>query len=308
MSRVVVAGESLVDLIVDAGGGIRPAAGGGPYNAARTLGRLGIDVAFLGRLSTDRFGREMHGHLAADGVGLSLVVDTDDPTTLALAELDAAGAASYRFYVDGTSAPGLTLADARRALTPDLAVLHAGTLGLVLEPMADALATLVAEAPAGVLRFIDPNCRPSIVRDEARYRARLDAVLAHADVIKVSTDDLDWLVPGTDPVTWANERLAAGAGAVLITAGGDGVTVVSDAGVLTLPAVRVPVVDTVGAGDSFGGGFLAWWLDHGLSRAELADGAALRAATEQAIRVAAITCTRAGAEPPTRADLDAFAG
>lgn len=306
MSRVVVAGESLVDLIVDVRGGIRPAAGGGPYNAARTLGRLGVDVAFLGRLSRDRFGREMHDRLAADGVGLGLIVDTDDPTTLALAELDASGAASYRFYVDGTSAPGLEPAEAQRALAPDLAVLHVGTLGLVLEPMADALAQLVANADPSVLRFVDPNCRPSIVRDEGRYRARLADVLAHADVVKVSTHDLDWLAPGTDPVDWAGERLAAGAGAVLVTAGGDGVTVVSRAGAMALPVPSVAVVDTVGAGDSFGGGFLAWWLANGKGRADLGDSAALRAAAEQAIAVAALTCTRAGAEPPTPAELAAF--
>ena len=144
MSRIVVGGESLIDLIVRGDGTITPVAGGGPFNTARTIGRLGGDVAWLGRLSRDRFGRGMRDRLEHDGVSAALIVDTDDPTTLALAELDDAGAAAYRFYVDGTSAPGLTAADTVGAIGPDTQALHVGTLGLVLTPMADALAALVA--------------------------------------------------------------------------------------------------------------------------------------------------------------------
>ena len=112
MSRIVVAGEALIDLIVAADGRLSAIPGGGPYNTARTIARLGGDVAFLGRLSSDRFGRTLRAALAADGVRLDLVSATDDPTTLAVAELDAHGTASYRFYVDGTSAPGLSQGDA----------------------------------------------------------------------------------------------------------------------------------------------------------------------------------------------------
>jgi len=305
MSRVVVAGEALIDLIVSGAGGITPVAGGGPFNTARTIGRLGGDVAWLGRLSRDRFGRGMRDRLVQDSVSPALIVDTDDPTTLALAELDASGAATYRFYVDGTSAPGLSVGDTLGALAADTEALHVGTLGLVLPPMADALEALVAAAGAQVLVMVDPNCRPSIIHDAPAHRARLDVVLERADVVKVSTDDVDWLAPGVDHRAWASALAARGPRLVLLTAGSGGVAVVGRDGITDVPVPRVDVVDTVGAGDAFGGGFLASWLERGLGRAHLDDRAAVIACAERAVRVAALTCGRAGAEPPTRAELDA---
>lgn len=303
MTRIVVAGENLIDLIVRADGTITPVAGGGPYNTARTIGRLGGDVAYLGRISRDRFGRDIRSRLVADGVSPALIVETHDPTTLALAELDAAGAASYHFYVDGTAAAGLEPADVAGAIDADTQAVHAGTLGLVLEPMAQATVALVADAPPGVLVMVDPNVRPSIIRDAARYRGHLDATLGRADVVKISAEDAAWLAPAQTPRAYAADLVARGARVVLLTDGGEGVAVVTRDGATEVPVPRVAVVDTVGAGDSFGGGFLVSWLDRGLGRADLGDRDAVLACVERAIRVAAITCTRAGAEPPTRADL-----
>lgn len=303
MTRIVVAGENLIDLIVRADGTITPVAGGGPYNTARTIGRLGGEVAYLGRISRDRFGRDIRSRLVADGVSPALVVDTDDPTTLALAELDASGAASYHFYVEGTAASGLEPADVTGAIAADTQAIHAGTLGLVLEPMAQATVALLAAAPPRVLVMVDPNVRPSIIRDAARYRRHLDAALARADVVKISREDAAWLAPSQEPRRYATDLVARGARVVLLTDGGDGVVVVTRDGVTQVPVPRVAVVDTVGAGDSFGGGFLVSWLDRGLGRDDLDDGDAVLACVERAIRVAAITCTRAGAEPPTKADL-----
>jgi fructokinase len=303
VSRIIVAGENVIDLIVRADGTITPVAGGGPYNTARTIGRLGGDVVYLGRISRDRFGRDIRSRLVADGVSPALIVDTDDPTTLALAELDATGAASYRFYVDGTAAAGLDPADVSGAIAPDTKAIHAGTLGLVLEPMAQATVALVAAAPPGVLVMVDPNVRPSIIRDAARYRGHLDATLARADVVKISSEDAAWLAPAQASRAYAADLVARGARVVLLTDGGDGVAVVTRDGITEVPVPRVAVVDTVGAGDSFGGGFLVSWLDRGLGRDDLGDRAAILGCVERAVRVAAITCTRAGAEPPTRADL-----
>jgi fructokinase len=305
MSAIVVAGENVIDLIVRMDGSVTPVAGGGPYNTARTIGRLGGDVAYLGRVSRDRFGRGIRAALTADGVDTALVVDTDDPTTLALAELDAGGAASYRFYVEGTAAAGLRDAHVADAIGSDTRAIHAGTLGLVLTPMADAVLRLVAGAPERVLVMVDPNVRPSIIRDASAYRARLAAVFRRADVVKVSTEDAAWLEPGAAPRTWATALLAAGPRAVLLTAGADAVSLVTADGITDLPVPPVAVVDTVGAGDAFGGGFLASWLDRGLGRADLGDRDALVACVARAIRVAALTCARAGAEPPTRDELDA---
>lgn len=302
---VVVAGESLVDLIVHHDGTIAAVPGGGPFNTARTMARLGIPVAWLGRLSNDRLGQMLRARLVDDGVSDALFVATDDPTTLALAELDAHGAASYRFYFEGTSAPGLDWAAASRALGPELRALHVGTLGLVFTPMADALARLVADAAPDVLVMIDPNCRPLTIRDREAWRARLMGTIARADVVKVSTDDLDYIDPGSDHLAAARRLVDAGARVVLLTAGADALRIVTAGWTATLPTPAVTVADTVGAGDAFGGGFLAGWLERGLGRDAIEDRDAVEACARRALLVAAITCERRGAEPPTRAELEA---
>ena len=298
---VVVAGEALIDLVPGDHGALRGHPGGGPFNAARTLARLERPVAYLGRLSCDRFGRDLRAALAADGVRLDTVVDTEDPTTLALAEVDARGSALYRFYVEGTSAPGLTLEDARARLPETPAVLFVGTLGLVLEPMAATYEALVAEADDATLVFLDPNVRPSVIADAAAYRARLDRVLGRADVVKASVEDLEWLEPTATAEEAARTLLARGPVVALVTTGGDGALVVTANRAEPVAGARADVVDTIGAGDAFGGGFLAWWTRAGLGRVDLADLGHVVDATRYACAVAARTCERAGADPP-RAD------
>jgi fructokinase len=305
---IVVAGESLIDLIVGADGRVEAIPGGGPYNVARALGRLHRPVAFLGRLSTDRFGSTLRAGLATDGVGLDLAPATDAPTLLAVAELDAAGAATYHFYVDGTAAPGLSAVDVRNGLPATATALHVGTLGLVFDPMATTIEGLVLTVRPDVLVIADPNCRPTAIADPAAYRARLKRILGRVDVVKVSVDDLAWLDPGSDPVDAARRLMDGGPAASLVTDGEQPVRLVTSSGVteLVVPAVRV--VDTVGAGDAFGAGFLAAWTGAGRGRADLADDVALASATRFAIEVGTRTTTRAGADPPTLAELEGVAG
>ena len=302
---IVVAGESLIDLIVGADGRVEAIPGGGPYNVARTIGRLGHSVAFLGRVSTDRFGRALLDRLAADGVDGRLVQSTEAPTTLAVAELDGSGAATYHFYLDGTAAPGLDGGGLAEELPASVRALHVGTLGLVVEPMATTLEGLVARAPDDVVVMVDPNCRPSATPDPAALRSRVQRLAARADVIKVSRDDLSFLYPGTG----ADDALAAlldvGPSAVLMTDGDRAVRVAVDGASIDLPVPRITVVDTVGAGDAFGGAFLGSWVGRGQGRAGLADHETLRPSVEFAIRVASETCRRAGAEPPTAAEMGA---
>jgi len=302
---IVIAGESLIDLIVDASGRVEARPGGGPYNVARTLGRLGQSVAFLGRLSRDRFGSLLRAGLVAEHVDLGLAPLTDAPTLLAVAELDADGAATYHFYSDGTAAPGLSAADVPDGLPAEATAFHVGTLGLVFEPMAATIEGIVAGLRPDVLLMADPNCRPTAIRDAEAYRARLGRILGRVDVLKVSVDDLAWLDPGTEPVKAARRLKAGGAvpAPVLLTDGARPVRLVTSAGVTDLAVPPARVVDTVGAGDAFGAGFLAAWTAAGRGRAELGDQAALAAATRFAIEVARLTTTRAGAEPPTLAEL-----
>jgi fructokinase len=305
---IVVAGESLIDLLVGRDGGVEAAPGGGPYNTARTLGRLGRPVAFLGRLSTDRFGVLLRFGLSVEGVDLSLAVATDDPTLLAVAELDAAGGATYRFYGEGTAAPGLLVSDVPDGLPPMAEALHVGTLGLVFEPMAATIEALVATASRDVLVMADPNCRPTAIRDASAYRARLDRILGRVDVAKVSVDDLAWLDSGAGPLDATRRILDRGPAAVLVTDGPRPVRLVTARGVVELAVPAVPVVDTVGAGDAFGAGFLAAWTGAGRGRRDLADHEALASATQFAIEIGTRTTTRAGAEPPSLAELEGVAG
>jgi fructokinase len=252
----------------------------------------------MGRLSTDRFGTRLERMLVADGVRLDAVVRTDEPTTLALAELDETGSARYRFYERATSAPGLTPEAALAALPPAVGILHVGTLGLTLEPMATALEAVVEELFGKALVMVDPNIRPWVIGDADAYRGRLRRVIGHSDVVKVSEEDMTWLEPQHDAAAAARTLLQAGPRVVLLTRGGDGVLVVTGTGDVPVPALDVEVVDTIGAGDAFGGGFLAWWRAQGLGRDELGDQAAIVEAATFGALVAARTVERAGASPP----------
>jgi fructokinase len=301
---IVVAGEALVDLILHPDGHLTANAGGGPFNTARTIGRLGVDVALLGRLSTDRFGGMLAAALAADGVDLRWVSATEAPTTLAVAELDAAGAASYRFHLAETSAPGLTLEETLAMLRSEPGAIHVGTLGLVVDPMASALAAGIGRTARSTLVMVDPNCRPRVIPDRDAYLARLRSVLSRADVVKVSADDLTYLAPEMTPLHAARSLLTDGVGVVLLTDGARAVTVLAGGFAFELPVPATDVVDTVGSGDAFGGAFLARWIERGLGPVDLANEAALREAVVLAIDVASATCRRPGADPPHRAELD----
>jgi len=301
---IVVAGEALVDILVRPDGRLSAVRGGGPFNTARTIGRLGGDVAFLGVLSSDRFGRWLYETLALDAVDRSLATETEAPTTLAIAELDEHGRATYRFHTAETSAPELTLDAVVTALATRPTAFHLGTLGLVLDPMASALVAGLATAHQHTLVMLDPNSRPRVMHDRSVWLDRIRAVMARADVVKVSTDDLRYLSPGTEPLVAARALLEVGPAAVLLTDGDRDVHVFTRETAFELPVPRVEVADTVGAGDAFGGAFLARWIERGLGRRELSNVSALRDAVTVAITVASATCRRPGADPPWRTDLD----
>jgi len=296
---ITVMGEALIDIIVSPQGEVTAAAiGGAPLNTARTLARLDIPVSFLGGVSTDAFGRRIMRMLESDGVGYSLGQPMDAPTTLAIAELDDGGAASYRFVFDGTSATLVHPAEAVDVIGKDCSIVHVGTLALVLQPLADATKAVVESAPASRIVMVDPNCRPAVMTGSAVFEQALAAVLARADVVKVSGDDLAFLYPGERPSTAAEQIHMRSGATVLFTDGANSVEVICAEGKQVLDVPSVSVVDTVGAGDAFSGGFLAHWQRQGWGRAELSDLEKLVDAAHFGIRVAGFTCQRAGAEPP----------
>jgi fructokinase len=277
--------------------------GGGAFNAARTAARLGAPTWFLGRVSTDPFGLLLAEQLAQSGVRTDPEPVTE-PTALAVVSLSGAGIAEYWFHLSGTAGFLLDRPSAARALaTGEVSALHIGTLALVVEPMASQLEELAAQLPDPALLLLDPNCRPSATPGADAYRARVWRLLRRADVVKVSTDDIAFLLPGEDVPGAARALLSAGARCVLVTDGPAVVRAFTSGGQLDVPVPPVQVVDTVGAGDAFGGGFLAWWAEHGLPRDALADPVKLRAAVAAGAAVASLTCGKAGADPPWRAEV-----
>lgn len=305
---IVVAGEALIDRIESPDGRVIDVPGGGPYNVARTIARLGGRVAFLGRLSIDNAGVLLRSRLVADGVDMGLVVTTRDPTTMATARVDADGVATYTFRLLGTAAVGLVIDDIRGGLPPGTVAFHVGTLGLVAEPIATTIETLVTSVGANVLVVLDLNCRPTAIADSAAYLARIDRVLTRTDIVKASVDDLAYLRAGGSPVEAARDLLRHGPRAVLLTDGAKPVRIVTAGGVDELPIPPMSVVDTVGAGDAFGGGFLASWIGAGRHREDADHREFLIAASVVAIAVAGLTTTRAGAKPPSAAELAEFVG
>ncbi|MFD7560508.1 MULTISPECIES: carbohydrate kinase [unclassified Streptomyces] len=291
---IVVGGEALIDLVPteQPPGALLPRPGGGPYNTALALGRLGAEVAFCSRVSTDGFGEFLLAGLRAAGVDLSLVRRGPEPTTLAVPSLAPDGSASYGFYVEGTADRLFTLPP---ALPETARALALGTCSLVLEPGASAYEALLRrESRRGLLTLLDPNIRPALIPDPAAYRARfLTRLLPHTGVLKLSEDDAAWLGGRVD------DWLAAGPEAVVLTRGAAGLTVWTREGAKhSVPARRMTVADTIGAGDTVNAALL-----HRLSAAPPGEPVDWPAVLAYAAHAAALTCTRAGAEPPYAAEL-----
>ena len=300
---IAVTGEALIDLVIDPDGRVAAQPGGGPFNTARTIGRLGLAPAFLGGLSRDRFGDRLQASLGRDGVTLA-VPRTVAPTTLALADVDADGVARYHFYLAGTAACALEYPQLSAALPAGVTALHAGSVALAAEPIATGIERLIAsDVPADALVMIDPNCRPEAVTNKEAYLARLSRILRRADVVKVSIEDLAYLAPGVPAHAAAAGLLGQGPALVLITDGPRTAHALMPGQEVSADVPAVQVVDTIGAGDAFGGAFLAWWSANGLTGSDLHRCGQVREALRAAVEVAAVTCTRVGAEPPWLSEL-----
>ena len=296
---ITVVGEALVDLVVGADDTITATPGGAPFNVARACSRLGAPVGLVAAVSTDHFGQRLMADLDADGVHTEQVQRTDLPTTLAVAELDAAGTATYRFYLQGTSATALTAVP----LSTSTRALVVGGLGLAVEPMAIAVEGMVRGAGDDVLVVLDLNCRPDAAGDRDRYLGRLQRVLVRADAVKVSVEDLRYMDPDHSPTAVAARLLEGRTRAVLLTAGAAATTIVTAAETRSVPVADTAVVDTIGAGDSFTAALLTWWMTNRLDVDDLADVEAVVPAVVAAHQAAAITVGRRGADPPHRGHL-----
>lgn len=305
---ILCAGEALIDMLPretsDGVSAFAPYPGGAVFNTSIALARLGVETQLFTGLSRDLFGQRLVTALNASGVGADLAARSDRPTTLAFVTLTD-GHARYAFYDEGTAGRMLSEAD----LPSDLAGISAlffGGISLAVTPCAEAYAALCLREAAHLPVMIDPNIRPSFIADEAAYRARIAKMIAVADIIKISDEDLHWLEGAGEADALAASLLPRGPKLVCITRGAEGVTAYTASGMVHVAADRADVVDTVGAGDTFNAGLLAGLAQTGLltkTAVAALPQEGLRAALSLGARAAAITVSRAGANPPWAAEL-----
>jgi fructokinase len=309
---LLCAGEALIDMLPsetrDGAGGFAPHAGGAVFNTAIAAARLGVQTRFFSGLSDDLFGQILTDRLRENAVNADLAKISSKPTTLAFVSLKQ-GQAHYVFYDENTAGRMIGPGDVP-PLPNDVGIVFIGGISLAVEPCATAYAALAETARrAGKLIMIDPNIRPDFITDEPAYRARLARLLDLADIVKISDEDLAWVMGPGDIAAQAQTLCAQGPSLVLLTRGAQGATAFRASGAaVSVSAYRVDVVDTVGAGDTFNAGFLAGLMDHGITNpAQLADLGAdgLRGALLLGSQAASVTVGRAGANPPTRAELAA---
>ena len=302
---IAVAGEALIDL-VERDGTLYPLPGGGPFNTAVALGRLGVPTGFLGRFSYDQFGELLVGLLRESGVDDRYVLRGSAPTPVAVVHTSEGGDAAYSFHLAGTAYADLTPEDLPD-LGEEVVALHLGTLALATDPPASALEGLMRRESERRLIMVDPNVRPDVIGDRDVYLARFESWLAYAHLVKLSARDAEWLYPDLRPEACAQRLLSLGAQLAVVTLGPDGALAISGAGEARVASPPVVVVDTVGAGDAFSAGLLrALWASDALGAEAVAvlDGAGLDAALSFACATAALQCSREGAAPPTLAEVD----
>lgn len=302
-------GEMLVDFtpLVDCGTtvGYRMHPGGSPRNVAVGLARCGARAEFVGAASTDVFGRFLIAHLEREGVGTRFLVRSPAPSTLAFVAAERDGP-SFSFYRTGVADTLLTVADLPPALD-ELDVLHFGSISLLAPPTSETVLALADRLHGRRLLSFDPNIRPSLIDDPDAYRRVLARAVRAADVVKLSEADLAWWMPGIASEEGAERLRAVGPALVVVTLGGRGCYARAPQCELRVPAPRVEIVDTVGAGDAFSSGLLLRLWERGLASRgalEQVDAAAVEDVLRFAAAAAALTCTKAGADPPRRSEIE----
>lgn len=305
---IVCCGEALIDMLprrTEAGeSAYLPMNGGSIFNTAIALGRLGVSTGFFSGFSTDFFGDSLQQGLRDSHVSLDYSKVHDKPSTLAFVKLEN-GHARYSFFDDNSANRMLTQKDLPK-LKDDVKALHFGSISLISEPAASTHAALLKRESKKRVICIDPNIRPTVIKSKTPYLARVNQLIGLTDILKISDEDVRWMTGHADFATAARKWLKAGAKLVVITKGGEGVEAFTSSYSITRASIPVQVVDTVGAGDTFTAGLLASLSKAGaLTKKGLAslDQATLITCLDFAARAAAITCSRAGANPPWAHEL-----
>lgn len=305
---IVCCGEALIDFLprksADGASVYQPFCGGSVYNTAIALARLGIKTGFFNGISTDFFGDMLRDGLKASHVDLSYAKIWDKPSTLAFVKLTG-GQARYSFFDDNSASRMLTKRDWPK-LAKKVQALHFGSISLIPEPGGSTLEALMKREAKTRVVSLDPNIRPSQIKDRRAHLARLGRMIAMADIVKISDEDVTWMTGKTEFAKAAKKWLKSGAKIVIVTRGGDGVEAYTSGFAIHQPAVKVKVADTVGAGDTFTAGLLtALSTAKLLTKKKLAaiSQVQLDAALSFAARAAAVTVSRPGADPPWAHEL-----
>lgn len=303
---ILSCGEALIDMLPrkSAAGedAFAPYPGGAVFNTAIALGRLGVPAGFFSGISSDFLGQMLLDSLSASGVDHSAVALSDRPCTVAFVKL-VDGQATYAFYDENTAGRLLSVADMPKVRAD---ALFFGGISLMVEPCGATYEALMAREAPRAVTMIDPNIRPSFIRDRRAYRARIDRMLRLADIVKLSDEDLHWLMGEGGIPELARKILAMGPRLVCITEGAKGATGFTNADNVFVAATPVTVADTVGAGDTFNAGILAALHQRGALNKEAVatlDAGAVHAALSMGVKAAAVTVSRAGANPPWAHEL-----
>lgn len=307
---ILSCGEALIDMLpretATGEACYMPAAGGAVFNTAVALGRLGVPSGFFTGISTDFFGDILVKYLEASRVDARYIVRSDHPETLAFVRL-VNGHAQYAFYDEGTSGRLLAQSDIP-ALDAEVTALQFGAISLIPEPCGGTYEEMMRREQNSRVISFDPNIRTSFIKDKTAHRARMDRMLAMSDIVKLSDEDLAFFDSFGDFDGFAAKLIEGKAKLVVMTRGKDGAIAIGQAGKVEVPGVKVTVVDTVGAGDTVNAGILAWLHKAGkLSKEGLANLGEddIAGALSLAVRAAAVTVSRAGANPPWEHELPA---
>ncbi|MCO6187508.1 carbohydrate kinase [Rhizobium sp. L1K21] len=305
---ILCCGEALIDMLPRdttlGEEGYAPYAGGAVFNTAIALGRLGVDTGFFTGLSDDMMGDILRASLDAAHVDYAHCAVSSRPTTLAFVKL-VDGSASYAFYDENTAGRMITRDD-MPILGDDCEAMHFGAISLIPDPCGDTYETLLRRESAKRVISLDPNIRPGFIKDKDAHMARIRRMAAQSDIVKFSDEDLAWFGMHGDQATLAAYWLNAGAKLVVITKGADGADGYTKDFVVSVPGVKTEVVDTVGAGDTFDAGILASLkLQNLLTKKQVAtlSQVAVREALSLGAKAAAVTVSRAGANPPWAAEI-----
>jgi fructokinase len=317
---ILVCGEALIDMVpqkTETGeNGFYPTPGGSPYNTAIAAGRLGTPVEFLGRFSKDFFGEILIQHLEKNHVGRQYIVRSGENTTLAFVKLEPGREPAYLFYTEGTADRSLTVEDLPRVLPPGTRCIVFGSIAMTMEPTASSIESFIFSAARSIskerpLISFDPNIRPFMIRDHDAYVKRFEQWAAVSSIVKISAADFAFIYPALDLEAALNKLLSLGPPLVLTTLGPQGALGLlrRTDGLLRVsaPVEDLPVADTIGAGDTFHGSFLAYLEMH-----KLLSPAALVSLSEQELynalyfanKAASIVCSRHGADPPTLEEVE----